>query len=193
MIFGETIGLDKTATNKECKHCLCYFLMKLLGLQDPASQDNRIWPLVRTFDLRLIVKPGYAAASALPNRTFRNEKAEAARAVFPPGTPYFIQTSSADVRGKFDEIWLNNTIGVNEKFKRMKALAQRELNFLQLSDFNFWLDAVRERIVRTEQRLGKLSKEARSKFNEIKALRLKEEKIIRNLDPKIAYELSELI
>ncbi|VDM42183.1 unnamed protein product [Toxocara canis] len=93
----------------------------------------------------------------------------------PDWVPMFIRTSSPEIKRKFDAIWMNETIDLNERYNQMEKLANQLLNAQQKAQ----LDA----------RIAALSTEAREALNEIKTLRAKERSIMQSLSKQAATEL----
>uniref|UniRef100_A0A915BN78 OV39 antigen n=1 Tax=Parascaris univalens TaxID=6257 RepID=A0A915BN78_PARUN len=113
--------------------------------------------------------------------------------IVPDLIPMFIRTSSPDVRRKFDTIWSNETLSFEQRCDEMEKLANQVLNAQQLTDFAKWIESVRVQKAQLDARINALSLEARNAYHDLKALRAKEQSIIRSISPAIANELIGLI
>ncbi|KHN85703.1 OV39 antigen [Toxocara canis] len=112
-----------------------------------------------------------------------------AHSTVPDWVPMFIRTSSPEIKRKFDAIWMNETIDLNERYNQMEKLANQLLNAQQLADFNSWIGAIRTQKAQLDARIAALSTEAREALNEIKTLRAKERSIMQSLSKQAATEL----
>uniref|UniRef100_A0A0M3I2B6 SXP/RAL-2 family protein Ani s 5-like cation-binding domain-containing protein n=1 Tax=Ascaris lumbricoides TaxID=6252 RepID=A0A0M3I2B6_ASCLU len=115
------------------------------------------------------------------------------QSIIPELVPMFIRTSSPEVRRKFDTIWGNETLSVEERCDEMEKLANQFLNAQQLTDFTKWIESVRAQKAQLDARINALSIEARNAYHDLKALRAKEQTIMRSISPATANELIGLI
>ncbi|KAK0417379.1 hypothetical protein QR680_012975 [Steinernema hermaphroditum] len=109
------------------------------------------------------------------------------------GIPMFVRTSDAKFQQQFEKLWRSTTLADEDKFKTLEALAQQGLNSQQLADYHQWMMAVKSQKSVIDQRIDRLSDEARQILAAVTQLRAQEQKILAQVSPSVTIELKGLL
>ncbi|KAJ1350636.1 hypothetical protein KIN20_006468 [Parelaphostrongylus tenuis] len=107
--------------------------------------------------------------------------------------PYFIKILSPDVKKGFDAIWMNDDLPVDDKQKKLTEYAEENFNEEQLKSFGVWMAEILKARKEFDERIEKLSSEAKEIYVKLAKIRDDETSLLKSLTPELQNELYGLI
>ncbi|PAV75412.1 hypothetical protein WR25_17805 [Diploscapter pachys] len=107
--------------------------------------------------------------------------------------PMFIKTMMPDVKKDFDKIWTDSEMKDEDKYKKLDELASTKFSEPQKASYKVWLEEVKKAKKAVDDRIAKLSKQAKDILKRLIEVRAQEQKIMAEITPALDVELQGLI